>query len=162
MKHFRFKRQSGFSLIELVFTLAIMALLATIVVPLVKLDQQRSKEEDLRLALRELRTAIDHYKRLSDEGRITRKFDETGYPPDLSVLVEGVSDQRDPAGRKIYLLRRLPLDPMNANAEKEQHAGWGLRSYASEPDHPQAGADVYDIYSQSTAVGLNGIPYQKW
>jgi general secretion pathway protein G len=148
-------RRGGFTLIELVVTLLIVGLLAAAAVPLVELTVKRNKERELRAALREIRTAIDAYKRASDEGRIEKKLDKSGFPPSLAVLVEGVKDARSPQDTKIYFLRRLPRDPLTG----EQ---WGLRSYASPHDSPQAGDDVYDVFTRSTAVGLNGVPYKAW
>jgi general secretion pathway protein G len=146
----------GFTLIELLITVAIVALLASIALPLAELTGQRSRESDLRHGLRELRTAIDAYKRASDEGIIARKTDESGYPPSLAVLVDGVPDQRMPDGPKIYFLRRVPSDPFTPEGE------WGLRSYASSHAEPKPGKDVFDVYSLSDQSGLNGIPYREW
>ena len=146
----------GFTLIEMVIAAAIVALLATVALPLAELTVQRNREADLRRALRELRVAIDAYKRAGDEGRIERKADRSGYPPSLAVLVEGVKDMKSPRDEKIFFLRRLPRDPLTSSAE------WGLRSYASAADQPQAGEDVYDIFTRSAAVGLNGVPYRQW
>lgn len=148
-------KPGGFTLIELVLTVAILALLASIALPLAEVQVQRNREQELRIALREIRTAIDAYKRASDEGAIARSIDRTGYPPKLDVLVEGVEDQRKPDKPRIYFLRRLPSDPMTG--EK-----WGLRSYASRHDSPQEGLDVYDVFSTSEGKGLNGIPYRQW
>ena len=148
-------KAGGFTLIELVLTVAILALLASIALPLAEVQVQRNREQELRMALREIRTAIDAYKRASDEGAIPRSIDRTGYPPKLDVLVEGVEDQRRPDKPRIYFLRRLPADPMTG--EK-----WGLRSYASGHDSPQEGVDVYDVFSTSEGKGLNGIPYRQW
>ena len=152
----------GFTLIELVITVALVGLLAAMVVPTVELTTKRAKEAELRLALRDLRRAIDTYKQAVEEGRVTGKVGESGYPPTLGVLVDGVDDQRSPEKRKIYFLRRLPRDPMSVGAELAPEDTWGLRSYASEPDAPVEGADVYDVYSKSRAVGINGIAYAKW
>ena len=145
----------GFTLIELMITLAILALLASIAAPLAEVTVQRNKEQDLRVALRELRGAIDAYKRAGDEGRIERAADASGYPPSLAALAEGVPDRRKTDGTKLYFLRRVPKDPVSGE-------DWGLRSYASSAESPQPGKDVYDIYSKSEASGLNGIPYRQW
>ena len=152
----------GFTLIELMIVLAVMALLATLVVPVAEVTVQRSREQDLRLALREIRTAIDAYKKAYDEGRVAKKADSTGYPETLEILVEGVDDAKDPKKRRIYFLRRLPRDPMHADTSVEPGQSWGKRSYESEPNEPREGKDVYDVYSRSTWVGLNGIPYNRW
>jgi general secretion pathway protein G len=152
----------GFTLIELVVTVALVGLLAAMVVPTVELTVKRTKEAELRVALRDVRRAIDAYKKAVEEGRIIGKPDESGYPPTLAALVDGVNDERSPEPRKIYFLRRLPRDPMSIDPALAPEETWGLRSYASEPDAPAEGADVYDVYSRSTGVGLNGIAYAKW
>ncbi|KFB69751.1 MAG: Pullulanase secretion protein PulG [Candidatus Accumulibacter vicinus] len=156
------RQARGFSLIELMITLAVVAVLASVVVPVAQTSLQRSKEQDLRLALRELRNAIDRYKQASDEGRVPKSIAETGYPKNLAVLVEGEDDQRDPKHRKIYFLRRIPRDPMHPDAQVSAADTWAKRAYASEPDNPQEGDDVYDVYSKSTGIGLNGVPYRQW
>lgn len=151
----------GFTLVELVVVVAIVAVLASIGLPLTELVAQRQKEEQLRSALRELRGAIDAYKRAVDQGRIERAADASGYPPTLGLLVEGVEDQRSPTRQKIYFLRRVPRDPF-ASSELADEATWGLRSYASPPNDPRPGADVFDVYSLSMLAGLNGVPYRNW
>jgi general secretion pathway protein G len=145
----------GFTLIELLVVVAIVALLASIAAPLAELSWQRGKEQELRHALRQIREAIDAYKRASDENRIERKADASGYPPSLAVLVEGVEDRNHPDKAKIFFLRRLPRDPMSGE-------DWGLRSYASPADDPRPGKDVYDVYSRSEDTGLNRVPYKEW
>ena len=152
----------GFTLIELLVVLAIVAILATGLLPLAELANQRAKESELRDSLRGIRTAIDAYKQAGDEGRIERKVDESGYPPTLDVLAEGVANAKDPEKKKIYFLRRIPRDPFYTDAEVAAAKTWGLRSYESAPDEPRDGKDVFDVYSRSTAKGLNGIPYGKW
>lgn len=153
---------TGFTLIELLATLAILAVLATLVVPVAQLQAQRAREQELRAALRELRDAIDAYKRAVDDGRIAVSLGASGFPPTLRTLVEGVQDRHD-AGRKLYFLRRIPRDPFDRSPPDlpPEHT-WGLRSYASEPDDPREGEDVYDVYSRSDGVGLNGVPYRLW
>lgn len=159
------QRQSpalGFSLVELLVVVAIMAVLASVALPLAELSRQRGQEEDLRRSLRQIRDAIDAYKRFVDEGRIARAADATGYPPSLDLLVNGVTDARSPQGTKLFLLRQLPRDPF-APAEIETAAAtWNTRSYASAPEEPKPGRDVFDVHSRSPAVGLNGVPYRRW
>ena len=143
----------GFTFIELLIVVAIMALLASVAMPLAEVTMQRNKEQDLRRSLREIREAIDAYKRAADEGQIDRPADKTGYPPTLAALAEGVADKRN--GQTIYFLRRVPRDPMT-------DGDWGLRSYASPPSAPQPGDDVFDVFSRSDDSGLNGVPYKDW
>ncbi|WKB56146.1 type II secretion system protein [Eleftheria terrae] len=169
----------GFSLVELLVVLAIMAVLATVAFPLAELAHKRQREEELRSALREIRTAIDAYKRAADEGRVPRSANGSGYPPSLAALVTGVEDARAGNGTKLYFLRRIPADPFWSGVEAAHGAAvaqrastllpqlagagtWGLRSYASEPEDPRPGNDVFDIYSLSSEVGLNGRPYRQW
>ena len=149
-------KSRGFTLIEMVITVAIVALLASVALPLAEVTSQRSKEQDLRHALREVREAIDAYKRAADDGVIERKADASGYPPTLAALVQGVPDKRNPEAPKVFFLRRLPRDPFG------EEGAWGLRSYASSAAEPKEGDDVYDVYSKSDAKGLNGVPYKEW
>ena len=152
----------AFTLIELLIVLAIMGLLALLTLPVAETTLQRAREQDLRLALREIRSAIDAYKRAYDDGRILRSADASGYPKTLELLVEGVEDARDPKKKKIYFLRRLPSDPMFPDQSAAATETWGKRAYASEAAEPQEGDDVYDVYSTSSRLGLNGVPYRLW
>lgn len=154
--------QQAFTLIELLVTLAILATLATLVVPMAQVQVQRAKEQDLRTALREIRQAIDSYHQASQEGRIRRLVGASGYPPSLEVLVEGEVDLLDPKGGKLYFLRRVPRNPMNPDSSVSAEQSWGLRSYRSEADDPREGEDVYDVVVDSDKLGLNGVPYRSW
>lgn len=160
-KKILFKRKAGFSLIELMAVLAILAILAAAAMPMSQLVAKRGKEQELRYDLRQMREAIDAYKRAVDERHVARKVGESGYPPKLDDLVDGVNDELDPNKSKIYFLRRIPTDPMAAPGLVGSES-WGKRSYASPPDDPHEGDDVYDIFSRSEYTGLNEVPYSKW
>ena len=152
----------GFTLVEMLVTVAIVATLATIGLPLAELAVQRQREQDLRAALRDIRTAIDAYKQAADQGRVAKSADESGYPPSLDVLVQGVEDARSKDREKIYFLRRLPRDPTFPDPGAPAADTWGKRSYASPPDAPREGKDVFDVYSLSPGAGLNGVEYFYW
>ncbi|KVO23652.1 general secretion pathway protein GspG [Burkholderia ubonensis] len=153
----------GFTLIEMLVTLSVMALLATVAFPLTELASQRERELELRGALRTIRAAIDTYKRDTDTGKVAKSADQSGYPPTLDALVEGVDDASDLTGqRKIYFLRRLPRDPMCRCPDEPADKTWALRSYASPPDDPEAGDDVFDIASKSNQEALDGTYYKSW
>lgn len=156
------KRQPGFTLIELVITVAIVAILASVALPLNELTVQRSKEQDLRRALREIREAIDTHKQAFDEGRIQKRVGESGYPKKLEDLVEGVDDQKSPKKERIYFLRRIPRDPLATDPDLRPADTWGKRSYASPPDDPKEGDDVFDVFSRAPGSGINGRPYREW
>lgn len=149
-------------LIELIVTVAIVAVIAMLAAPVSELAVKRGKEQELSAALRQLREALDAYKLAADEGRIPKEAGGNGYPKSLELLASGVNDLRAPqGGRKLYFLRRIPRDPM-ADPELLPAATWGRRSYASSPEAPKDGADVFDVYSLSKDTGLNGVPYREW
>lgn len=160
-QHFNHRVDAGFTLIELLVTIVIVAILASVALPLSELSQQRAKEQELRQNLREIRTAIDAYKQAVDEGRVARSLDQSGYPLKLSVMVEGVIDIRSPVSKKIFFLRRIPKDPF-AESAVDTESSWGKRSYDSPPEAPHEGKDVFDVYSLSDRTGLNGVPYREW
>jgi general secretion pathway protein G len=156
----RWRSTQGYSFIELLIVSAILLILASAVQPLVRVTMQRQKEVELRRALREMRDAIDRFKDAADMGMIpTTELspNSEGYPPDLESLVEGVSVANDASGRKLKLLRRVPIDPMTGEAE------WGLRSYQDRPDTSSwGGQNVFDVRSLSTGTALDGSKYRDW
>jgi general secretion pathway protein G len=152
----------GFTLIELVITVAIVALLASVALPVSELAVQRTKEQELRRTLRQVREAVDAYKQASDEGRIRKSVGDSGYPKKLEDLAEGVEDLKSPKKDKIYFMRRIPRDPFNADPTLSAAGTWGKRSYASPPDDPKEGDDVFDVFSVAQGKGINGQPYRDW
>ena len=152
----RGRGQAAFTLIEMVVVAAILSILAAAVIPLTHYARKRSKEIELHAALRDMRYAIDEYKRYSDAGLIPVNLGTDGYPPDLETLVDGV-DVVGQVNKKVKFLRKIPVDPMTGEAE------WGLRSYQDDPDSSSwGGEDVYDVHSLSEGVGLDGTPYSQW
>ena len=152
----KFLSQSGMTLLELVVASAILAILASAALPLARVTIRRQKERDLRIALREMRNAIDKYKDLADRNLIQVELGTEGYPKDLEVLVEGVK-LAGVADRRIRFLRRIPVDPMTGNTD------WGLRSVQDDPDSQSwGGQNVFDVYSKSYGNSLDGTPYKDW
>jgi general secretion pathway protein G len=152
----------GFTLIELVVTVAILGVLAMLALPMLEATAQRQKETELRAALREIRLAIDAYHQAVLDKKIESAADASGYPPELDALVRGIKDITRPDSQPIYFLRRVPRDPFHPDPATPAAATWGLRSYASAPDEPQPGDDVFDVYSLSPRKGLNGVAYREW
>jgi general secretion pathway protein G len=151
----------GFTLIEMIAVVAIVGILAAAARPLLEFTLQRTQELELRRGLRSLRDAIDAYKRAADEGSIVKAADESGYPPDLESLVQGMPDARSPQEKKLYFLRRLPRDPF-ADPALPAAQTWGLRSADSPPDAPRPGDDVFDVHSLSPRKALDGSYYADW
>ena len=157
----RLRAEQGFTFVEMLVVVALVALLASAVMPLAKVAGQRTREVELRRALRDMRTAIDHYKDAVDQGQIPAskvRPGSEGYPPDLETLVVGVEAAGQGTGeRKLKFLRRVPIDPMTREAE------WGLRSYEDKPDSRSwGGQNVYDVYSKSDGTALDGTKYRDW
>ncbi len=152
----------GFTLIELVIAVAIVGVLALMAAPLMEVTAQRQRETELRIALRQIRSAIDAYHQAVLDKKIEAAADASGYPPDLSSLATGTRDLTDPEGKKLYFLRRVPRDPFFADATVAAADTWGKRAYSSPPEEPRAGEDVYDVYSLSEKKGLNGVTYREW
>jgi general secretion pathway protein G len=146
----------GYTMVEMVVVCSLLVILAAVALPTAKYTVKRGKEIELRQALRELRNAIDEFKRYSDAGLIAVELGTDGYPAELEVLVEGVEvvGQID---KSVKFLRRIPVDPMTGEAE------WGLRSFQDDFDSTSwGGENVFDVYSLSEGVGLDGVPYQEW
>jgi len=152
----RRRAPAGYTLVEVVVVAALMTILASISFPVAKYTHKRAKEADLRASLREVRNAVDEYKRYSDAGLLPIDLGTDGYPAELETLVEGV-DLIGQVDKSVKFLRRVPIDPMTGEAE------WGLRSFQDDWDTDSwGGENVYDVYSLSEGVGLNGVPYKEW
>lgn len=162
------RKTRGFSYIEMVFSVAMLALLAAVATPYLEKNIQRKKETELRQNLRQIRTAIDSYKAAADAGKIKRSVGDSGYPPSLESLVEGVEDISSLNKQKLFFLRHIPTDPMYPLASQPAMRAinpaetWGKRSYQSDADYPREGADVYDVYSLSADIANNGVAYRDW
>ncbi len=152
----------GFTFIELMITLAIMATLAMVATPMAQVAVQREKERNLRAALIEIREAIDAYKKAADGGHIKLSIGDSGYPKELDDLVKGVPDERSTTHQTMYFLRRMPRDPFSPRDDVRASETWNKRSYSSPPDNPSEGSDVFDVSSRSDLVGLNGVPLKQW
>ena len=145
--------QAGLTLVELIITVAIVAILASAALPIARFQVKREKERELRRDLWEMRDAIDHYKDAAEKGGMVTKADSMNYPPDLQTLVDGVEIQ----SKKVRFLRRIPIDPMTNNTE------WGLRANQDDPDSDSwGGQNVFDVHSKSQGTALDGTKYMTW
>ncbi|WP_240327645.1 type II secretion system protein [Dechloromonas sp. HYN0024] len=156
------RKARGFTLIELAVVAAVVGILAVAAVPLAELNSKRAKEQELRRSLREVRVGLDAYKAAVDSGHIAKRAGGSGYPPRLEDLTAGIGDIQTPTLTKIYFLRRLPRDPTFPDATVPAAQTWGKRSYASSPEMPTEGDDIFDVYSLSDSTGINGVPYRDW
>ena len=153
MMQLKHKREAGLTLVELIVTVAILAILASAAVPVARFQVKREKERELRYDLWQMRSAIDHYKDAADKGLFQIKLDSQGYPPDLDTLVNGVDIQ----GKKVRFLRRVPVDPMTNSTD------WGFRSMQDDPDSDSwGGQSVFDVYTKSSGTALDGTKYKDW
>jgi len=147
------KNARGFTLMELIVATAILVILTSLAIPMARIGIKRERERELRHDLWEMRDAIDRYKDAADRGAFQIKLGSEGYPPDLETLVKGI----DSGGKKVRFLRRIPIDPMTGNTE------WGTRSMQDDPDSDSSSGDnVFDVYTKSTGVGLDGTEYKSW
>ena len=145
----------GFTLVEMIAAMTIMLILTTIALPMASVVVKREKEMELREDLRTMRDAIDRYKSFADRGMIPTDMDTYGYPPTLETLVQGVplKGSKD----KYKFLRKIPVDPMTGNKD------WGMRSMQDDPGSQSwGGQDVFDVFSKSQGIGMNGTPYADW
>ncbi|QJT79470.1 type II secretion system protein [Kosakonia sp. MUSA4] len=156
------KFQRGFTLIEMMVCLALLATLASAAIPIYQRQEQQRNEEELRVALRDIRSAIDRYGQLVEEGVIEKDADMTNWPASLDLLVDGVVNKKSPNKEKIYLLRRIPRDPFCDCDGRKNTETWRVRASTQAPGETTGGKDVWDVSSTSSQPGLNGIPYAQW
>ncbi|MDF0377560.1 type II secretion system protein [Methylophilus sp. YYY-1] len=154
------KAFAGFTLIEMMVALVLLALLATSASPVLQLNGKREKERELKRALWQIRDALDAYKDAVDQGLIKKTAEESGYPPNLTILVAGVENAKDAKKKKMFFLRRIPRDPFATDQQLSNADTWRIRAYDGAID--EMAKDVYDVSSRSTAIGINQQPYSEW
>jgi general secretion pathway protein G len=150
------KRQSGFTLLELIIACAILLILSSAALPIARHTIQRQKESELKRDLQEMRNAIDRFKDLADSNQIRIEVGSEGYPPDLDTLVKGVNLGAG-TDRHIRFLRKVPVDPMTGQPD------WNLSAVQDDPDSTSwGGRNVFDVHSKSQAMGSDGRRYSEW
>lgn len=164
MKEASTKAERGFTLVELLVTLALIGLAASVVVPLASVVEARAKESELRQALRTIRQALDTYKAAADSGLIAKPTGSSGYPPTLEALVDGVPPATAAAGNglPVMFLRRLPRDPFFPDKAVPAAQTWNVRSYGARVGEQGSGRDVFDIWSKSDKTALDGTRVSDW
>ena len=158
MRNGRRKNQRGLTLIELVVSFTIMAVLSTLMLPLARIKIRVQREADLRWDLEQMRAAIDRYKDNCDQGYFgPPKLGSDCYPDSLDLLVEGKVLANDPNGTKMKFLRAIPKDPFTGKYE------WGMRSPQDDPKSKSFGGQcVFDVYSKTEDKAPDGTPYAEW
>jgi general secretion pathway protein G len=151
------RNQRGLTLIELIVAITLLMLLTSMAVPLARYKVRRERERELRMALREIRTAIDKYKDDADLGKLgPTKLESDNYPESLEILVEGVKQAGQVDKKKKYL-RRIPRDPFTNSTD------WGKRSTSDDPKSTSwGGQNVFDVFTKTTEKAPDGTPYSEW
>ncbi len=148
---------AGLSLLELVVACAILLVLATASIPIARNTIRWNKEQQLHIALREMRDAIDRYKDASDKGQIQVEAGTEGYPESLDALVKPTPLTGTAADKRIHFLRKIPMDPFTKSYD------WGMRSVQDDTDTTSwGGQDVFDVYSKSSGTAMDGTKYSDW
>jgi general secretion pathway protein G len=158
----RSKTQAGLTLVELIVAFSILLILSTMAVPLARYQIRREREKALLYSLREIRTAIDKYKDMCDQGKIAAgDADAYCYPATMQILVDGAKLQNTLSGNgqtgKYKFLRRIPRDPFTGDTE------WGMRSMQDEPTSMSwGGQNLFDVYTKTQDKTPDGKPYSEW
>ena len=154
-----FDSRRGMSLVELIVAFTILLALTSMAVPLARSRVRRIKERNLRIALEDMRKAIDRYKDMADSNKLGPPdgVDTFNYPKTLQSLVDGVKGAGATADVKVKFLRSIPLDPMTNTRE------WGMHSMQDDPDSSSwGGQNVFNVYTKSDDKAADGTPYASW